>query len=108
MTSSEPKIFRRSSTSVEAWRDTKAGMWAWILQRVSAVILVFLAGAHLMYPYTVLTQVLLLFTLIFHGVLGIRVVLMDLGVGGRFQKPLTAGLLLLGLVIFLSTWWAIF
>ncbi len=108
MTTTEPKILRRSSTSVEAWRDTKAGMWAWLLLRGSAVILVLLAALHLIYPYAVVIQFLLLLSLVFHGVLGIRVILMDLGVGVRFQKPLFAGLLLLGLVIFLLAWWARF
>lgn len=105
MTPTEPKILRRSSASVEAWRDTKSGMWAWLLLRASAVILVLLAAAHLVYPYAVAIQFLLLLSLVFHGVLGIRVILIDLGVGVRFQKPLFAGLLFLGLIIFLLAWW---
>ncbi len=102
---SEPRILRRSLTSPEAWRDTKAGMWAWLLVRASAVLVVVLVVAHLVYPYAVSVQFLLFLTLTFHGVLGVRVILVDLGIGTRFQKPLFAGLLLLGLVIFVVAWW---
>jgi len=99
------KVLRRESTSIEGWRDTKAGMWAWLLVRASAVFTVVLVALHLIYPYAVSVQFLLLLTLTFHAVLGVRVILLDLGVGVRFQKPLMAGLLLLGLVVFLLVWW---
>ncbi len=102
---SEPRILRRSLTSPEAWRDTKAGMWAWLLVRASAVLVVALVVAHLVYPYAVSVQFLLLLSLIFHGVLGLRVMLMDLGVAVRYEKALLAGLLVLGLGIFLLIWW---
>lgn len=101
-----PKILRRSFGSPEDWRDTKTGMWAWLLQRASAVILVVLVGAHLIYPYAEAVRFLLLLSLTFHGVLGIRVILIDLGLGVRFPKSLFAGVLLLGLAVFLLAWWA--
>lgn len=98
-------VLRREWASAEAWRDTKAGMWAWLLVRGSAVLLVGLVAVHLVYPYAVWAQFLLLLTLIGHAVLGVRVILMDLGVALRYQKPLFAGLLALGLVIFVLVWW---
>lgn len=101
----EPRAFQRSLFSPEAWRDTKAGMWAWLLLRASAVFLVLLVAAHLVYPYAVAVQFLLLLSLTFHAALGVRVILMDLGVATRFQKPLLAALLCLGLAIFLLVWW---
>lgn len=98
-------VLKREWTTSEGWRGTQAGMWAWLLLRASAVLLVLLVVAHLVYPYAVSIQFLLLLLLTFHGVLGVRVILIDLGVGVRFQKPLFAGLLLLGLITFLLVWW---
>lgn len=99
------RVLRRSLVSLEGWRDTKAGMWAWLLVRASAVFIVLLVAAHLVYPYAVSVQFLLLLSLTFHGVLGLRVMLMDLGVAVRYEKALLAGLLVLGLGIFLLVWW---
>lgn len=101
----EARILRRSLIAPEGWQDTKAGMWAWLLVRASAVFLVLLIAAHLVYPYTVSVQFLLLLSLTFHGTLGVRVILLDLGVGARFQRALSASLLVLGLVVFLLVWW---
>ncbi len=101
----EPQVLRRSLVAPEAWRDTKGGMWAWLLVRASAVFIVLLVAAHLVYPYAVSVQFLLLLSLTFHGVLGLRVMLMDIGVAVRYEKALLAGLLVLGLGVFLLVWW---
>ena len=101
----EPKRLRREWSRAEDWRDTKAGMWAWLLVRVSAVLVVLLVVCHLIYPYAVSVQFLLFLGLTFHGVLGVRVILMDLGLGLKYHKSLLAGLLLLGLVVFVLAWW---
>ena len=101
----ETRILQRSIITPEGWQDTKAGMWAWLVVRASAVFLVLLVAAHLVYPYAVSVQFLLLLSLTFHGTLGVRVILLDLGVVTRFQKALSAGLLVLGLVVFLLVWW---
>lgn len=102
----EERILRRSLAGAEDWRDTKAGMWAWLLVRASAVLLVVLVAAHLVYPYAVWVQFLLLLSLTFHAALGVRVILLDLGVGTRLQKPLFAGLVTLGVVVFVLAWWS--
>ena len=101
----EIRMFRRPLITLEGWRDTKAGMWAWLLVRISAVLIVLLLAAHLVYPYAVSVQFMLLLCLTFHAVLGLRVIMMDLGVAVKFQKPLFAALSLLGLAIFLLIWW---
>ena len=98
-------MLRRPMTTSEGWRDTKAGMWAWLLVRGSALLIILLLATHLVYPYAVSVQFLLLLAAVFHAVLGLRVILMDLGVAARFQAPLFAGMSLLGLAIFILIWW---
>jgi succinate dehydrogenase / fumarate reductase cytochrome b subunit len=80
-------------------------MWAWLLVRASAVGTLLLVAAHLVYPYAVSVQFLLLLSLTFHAALGVRVVLLDLGVGVRWQRPLFAGVLLVAAAVFLLVWW---
>ena len=46
--------------SAEAWRDTKAGMWAWLLQRVAAVGLLAVIVVHLKNPFERPVQAVLL------------------------------------------------
>ena len=43
------KVLTRRMGSAEAWRDTKAGMWAWLLQRVAAVGLLAVIVAFVFY-----------------------------------------------------------
>ncbi|BEQ15145.1 hypothetical protein [Desulfoferula mesophila] len=90
-------------------RATQAGMWAWLWQRISALaILVFLV-LHLTLTYRPLLQFCLLFTVTFHAVLGLRVILIDFGlVHVRYQKLLLAGLGLLGAVMLAIVWFGIY
>jgi succinate dehydrogenase / fumarate reductase cytochrome b subunit len=97
---------------------THAGWWAWLLQRVTGVALVgylFLhvalistgqAGADtfddvlkvLQTPVFVALDLLLLAAVLYHGLNGLRVVLLDLGIGIRRQAALFWACLALTLV----------
>ena len=84
-------------------------MWAWYGQRVSAIVLVFLAALHVTLTYKPVIQFLLLLTLTFHASLGLRVILLDFGiVKVKYQKLLIAGLLALGGFILTWVWRAIY
>lgn len=95
---------KRNPMSLAEWKTTPAGMWGWVFQRVSALALLVLIAVHVAFPYKLLTQALLLGAAIFHGVLGIRVILVDLGVSARWQRALFGGLTALGVVVFLAVW----
>jgi succinate dehydrogenase / fumarate reductase cytochrome b subunit len=84
-------------------------MWAWLWQRISALALVVLIVLHLTLTYRPLIQFLLLLVLVFHGTLGLRVILLDFGVVHvRYQKALVAGLGALGLVMLVIIWTSIY
>src|SRR5689334_12051545 len=53
------------------------GMWAWLWQRVSALLIVLFLVLHITFPYKPAIQFLLLLTVTFHATLGIRVILLD-------------------------------
>lgn len=90
-------------------RNTAVGMWAWIWQRISAIAIVFLLGLHVTLTYKPFLQFLLLITVIFHAVLGLRVILLDFNlVNIKYQKALIGGLIALGVVIFLIIWNSIY
>ena len=75
---------------------THVGMWAWLLQRVSAVFIVFLL-------------VLLLLAVAFHASLGLRVILLDFNLAkissARRLVPWTLGL---GVAAVVIAWFAIY
>lgn len=72
------------------WRATTPGMWAWLAQRLAAIALIPLVLIHVTYPYKVVTQFLLVMAIVFHGLLGIRVLLIDVGMNVRREKTLLA------------------
>ena len=80
--------------SAEAWRDTKAGMWAWLLQRVAAVGLVAVIALHLKNPFLRTAQAALLALVLLHGVLGIRSIILDFGLPARWHRLLFLAALL--------------
>src|SRR5207247_2939704 len=47
----EPRILRREWTSAEGWRGTRAGMWAWLIQRVAAILLLVVIDENLVYTF---------------------------------------------------------
>lgn len=89
--------------------NTKAGMWAWIAQRVSALAIVVLVALHVTLTYKPILQFFLLLAVTFHAALGLRVVLLDFRlVDVKYQRALIGGLLALGLAVMLTVWFAIY
>jgi succinate dehydrogenase/fumarate reductase cytochrome b subunit len=85
--------------------NTPIGMWAWILQRISALAIIVFLGLHLTLTYKPIIQFLLLTTVVFHAALGLRVILLDFNlVNVRYQKLLIAGLLMLAVILMLIIW----
>lgn len=106
-----------------------SGFWAWLLQRVTAVGLVFLLGIHIVIDHLAnigkveshalpglvsfsnvagrfhtpaywVVNVLLLSFALYHGLNGVRNVAMDYGLRGAGEKVVTTGLMLIGLIAF--------
>lgn len=88
---------------------THVGMWAWVLQRVSALCIVIFLVLHLFYTYKPLLQFVLLLTVTFHAALGIRVILLDFNiVKVAKQRDLVYWLLGAGLLLVLLVWSTIY
>jgi len=101
----ERKTLRRRMGSAEAWRDTKTGMWAWLLQRVAAVGLLAVIVLHLKNPFLRTVQAALLGLVLLHGVLGIRSIVMDFGWSARWHRLLFLLALLAGVAAFAAFWY---
>lgn len=86
---------RRDVGDAQIWRKTLPGMWAWLFQRVSAILILLFLTLHFFLPYRRPLQFLLLFAVAFHASLGIRVFLIDLGASVKSQKVLFIVFLLL-------------
>jgi succinate dehydrogenase hydrophobic anchor subunit len=98
-------VLRRGWTTRDAWRGTRVGLWAWLLQRAAALGLVAAIGLHLRNPFARSVQAMLLALVLLHGLLGIRVILLDVGLPVRLHQALFAGALLLALLLFALVWW---
>lgn len=89
------------------WKAT--GMWAWLLFRISGLILVFYLGAHIIIISTgnfadgdtfsklmemfdstiaIILDLLLVAAVLYHALNGVRIVLMDFGLGIKQHKIL--------------------
>ena len=99
------KTLRRRMGSAEAWKDTKAGMWAWLLQRVAAIGLVAVIVVHLKNPFARPAQAALLALVLLHGLLGVRAILLDFGLPARWHRLLFLLALLAGAAAFAAVWW---
>lgn len=85
--------------------NTPLSMWAWLAQRISAILIVVLLVLHLMRPYKQYVQLLLLLVVTFHATLGLRVILLDFNlVSVRHHKKLAWGLPIAGLIAFVLVW----
>jgi succinate dehydrogenase / fumarate reductase cytochrome b subunit len=98
--SSKPRETANVGTGL--WKAT--GMWAWLLFRISGLILVFYLGAHIIVistghfdkldslmrsfdnPLMVLLDLALVVAVLYHALNGVRIILMDLGIGIRRHK----------------------
>ena len=88
----------------EGWRDTKAGMWAWLIQRAAAVLLLVVIALHLMNPFRREVQAALLALALLHALLGVRALLLDFGLPLRWHRALFVLALLLAVAIFAAVW----
>jgi succinate dehydrogenase hydrophobic anchor subunit len=99
-----PRVLKREWTSLEGWRDTKIGMWAWLIQRAAAVLLLVVVALHLSNPFVRPVQATLLALVLLHALLGVRALLLDFGLPLRWHRALFAVALVLTVVIFAATW----
>ncbi|MBI4241584.1 MAG: succinate dehydrogenase [Candidatus Rokubacteria bacterium] len=100
----DPKVLKREWTTAEGWRGTRAGMWAWLIQRAAALALVVVIVLHLRNPFLLLVQGLLLALVLLHGLLGLRAILLDFGLPVRLHRALFAGAIVLGVALFGGFW----
>ena len=88
---------------------THVGMWAWLLQRISAVLILLFIALHLAYTYKPFLQFMLLLVLVFHAALGIRVILLDCNlVNIKYQRYLIPWVLGIGFIIMAAVWLVIY
>jgi succinate dehydrogenase/fumarate reductase cytochrome b subunit len=99
-----PVEYKRDVMSLAEWRATQVGMWAWLMQRVTALGSLAFVFLHLVYPYEVIYQVLLLSFVCFHLVLGLRVIVLDIGARVGLQKVLFGALIAFGILVVVLRW----
>ena len=98
------RVLKREWTTAEGWRDTKAGMWAWLIQRAAAVALLVVVAVHLVNPFRRGVQATLLLLVLVHALLGVRAVLLDFGLPVRWHGALFVLALVLSAGIFALVW----
>jgi succinate dehydrogenase hydrophobic anchor subunit len=102
--SDAPRILRREWITVEGWRGTRTGMWAWLIQRAAAIALLGVVALHLVNPFRRGVQAALLALVLLHALLGVRSLLLDFGLPLRWHRPLFALALVLSAVLFFGVW----
>ena len=98
------RVLKREWTTAEGWRDTKTGMWAWLIQRAAAVALLVIVAVHLVNPFRRGVQAALLLLVLVHALLGVRAVLLDFGLPVRWHRALFVLALVLSAGIFALVW----
>lgn len=84
---------------------THVGMWAWLLQRVSALGIVCFLVLHLFFTYKPFIQFMLLLMLAFHAALGLRVILLDFNlVNIKYQRDIIYWVLGIALALVAAVW----
>jgi succinate dehydrogenase/fumarate reductase cytochrome b subunit len=76
------------------------GMWTWVFQRASPLILMILLPWHWVNPYSRPVRIAALFFVIFHAAAGVRVMLTNFGLGEHWHRGLVWGLAGIGLILF--------
>ena len=103
--SDEPRVLRRAWATAEGWRGTRAGMWAWLIQRAAAIALLAVVALHLVNPFRRGVQAALLALVLLHALLGVRALLLDFGLPLRWHRLLFVLALALAAGLFLLAWW---
>lgn len=112
----------------DLWPSTyKMGMWVWVLHRLTGLYLIGYGAFHLLeialslvgveafdwffgQGYSPLMQFLdlgLMTALFYHSLNGLRVILLDLGIGVKRHKALFAGIMSAGFVLYAYVAWEI-
>ncbi len=98
---------------LSAWRAMYPGMWAWVIQRLSAVVLLVLFPFHVLNPYIAWLRIVVLALVILHGMHGLKVMLTDFGFPARHQRALLWALTAVGVAAFFllaflrKAWWGV-
>ncbi len=110
----------------EVLRKGEGGVWPWFLQRITAVLLLYGLTVHLVVLHVlnigrltfdnigdrlgsgffIFTDFLLLFAVVFHGLNGVRMVLLDYGFAGSKRTALDAALVVIGVAAIAYGIWA--
>ena len=123
----------RETANIGAGNWKGLGMWAWLLFRVAGVVLAVYLFVHIVVisqgrmsgastldsifktfdkPLFVLLDLLLVWAVLFHGLNGVRVLLMDAGVGVRSHKAVFVCAMVLAVALFVfflaAAWLLIF
>ena len=104
MRTGDGPVLRRQWAAREGWRGTRAGMWAWLVQRAAAIALLGVIALHLRNPFVRLVQAALLALVLLHALLGVRAILLDFGLPVRWHRVMLGVALLLGAAIFAAVW----
>ena len=99
-----PPVLHRGWLDRDAWRGTRVGLWAWLVQRTAAVALIVVIALHLRNPFVRPVQAVLLALVLLHGLLGVRAILLDLGLPVRLHHALFGAALILGVALFAVFW----
>jgi succinate dehydrogenase hydrophobic anchor subunit len=79
-------------------------MWAWLIQRAAAILLLPVIALHLVNPFVRAVQAALLGLALLHALLGVRALVLDFGVSLRWHRPMFAAALVLAVAIFGLVW----
>jgi succinate dehydrogenase hydrophobic anchor subunit len=79
-------------------------MWAWLVQRVAAILLLVVIALHLMNPFVRPVQAVLLALALLHALLGVRALLLDVGVPLRWSTPMFAAAIVVSVALFTLVW----
>src|SRR5437660_3394498 len=88
------------SRPATAWKGRSSGLWAWLVQRFAGVATLILVLFHWHAPWVRPVQLLLLGFVLLHGAIGLRVMLLDLGISPRAHKTALAVLLALAAAVY--------
>ena len=121
----------RGKRPLQSWFDLRKrnlGSWAFAINRLTGIGLVVYLFLHLMVLSTLLQgeqgwdkfleiarsplfltlDIVLLFGILFHGLNGIRVALVGMGIGARNHRRLFWGLMIIGAVLLAVSAWKVF
>jgi succinate dehydrogenase hydrophobic anchor subunit len=79
-------------------------MWAWLIQRTAAVLLLVVIALHLVNPFRRGVQAVLLALALLHALLGVRSLLLDFGLPQRWHRTLLVLALVLAGALFALVW----